>query len=106
MVIGRYKTQSRPAVTENDRRLSSMFNALSDLNRFRVFKLLARRQDLCVSDLARVLGVSVPAVSQQLRILEMNGLVYRERRGQMICYKVKKDDPVVKFVIKITSSIK
>ena len=83
-----------------------MFNALSDLNRFRVFKLLARRQDLCVSDLARVLGVSVPAVSQQLRILEMNGLVYRERRGQMICYKVKKDDPVVKFVIKITSSIK
>lgn len=83
-----------------------MFNALSDLNRFRVFKLLARRQNLCVSDLARVLDVSVPAVSQQLRILEMNGLVKRERRGQMICYKVKKDDPVVKFVIKITGSIK
>ena len=106
MVIEGYKTQFHPAVTENDRRLSSMFNALSDLNRFRVFKLLTRRQDLCVSDLARVLGVSVPAVSQQLRILEMNGLVERERRGQMICYKIKKDDPVVKFVIKITSSIK
>ena len=87
--------------TEKDKKLSGVFNALSDPNRFRVFKLIVRREDFCVSDLARSLGVSVPAVSQQLRILEINGLVVRERRGQMICYKVKEDDPTVKSLIRI-----
>jgi DNA-binding transcriptional ArsR family regulator len=87
---------------KNEQRVSTIFNALGDPNRWRIFKLLLTREEPCVSDIARRLGVSVPAVSQQLRILELNGLVTKERRGQMICYKVKKEDPIVKYILKLT----
>lgn len=80
---------------------ANIFNALGDPNRLRLFKLLLRRREYCVSELAEMLKVSVPAVSQQLRLLELSGLVRRERRGQMICYKVKTENPAVKLIVKI-----
>jgi len=81
--------------------LPLMFSALGDLGRFRVFALLTEHEDICVTDIANILGISVPAASQQLKILEMSGLVRRERSGQIICYHLKKDNPVVKLIIKI-----
>lgn len=88
-------------VDVEDEILPFMFNALADTGRFRIFKLLLTRDDLCVTDVARVLGISVPAASQQLRIMELSGLVKKERMGQMICYCVREDDPLVKSIIKI-----
>lgn len=82
---------------------ANIFNALGDFNRLRVFKLLLSRKEYCVSELAGILGVSVPAVSQQLRLLERSGLVTRERRGQMICYKVRSGNPAVKLIIDLIS---
>lgn len=76
-----------------------IFAALADSGRFRMFRLLTERNDLCVTDVANVLGVSVPAASQQLKLLEMTGLVKRQRVGQMICYEMKKRDPIVKSII-------
>lgn len=81
--------------------LPFMFNALADTGRFRIFKLLLGRDDLCVTDVANVLGISVPAASQQLRIMELSGLVKKERMGQMMCYCVRGNDPLVKSIIKI-----
>lgn len=88
-------------LSEKERRISAAFDALGDPNRFRLFRLLVARDNFCVSDLARELGLSVPAVSQQLKILELSGLVARERRGQMICYKVRKEAPIVKVVQRV-----
>lgn len=92
---------AREHITTNEEQLPFMFNALSDMGRYRIFKLLLRRHDLCVTDVANVLRVSVPAASQQLRIMELSGLVKRERMGQMTCYCVREDDPLVKSIIKI-----
>ncbi len=89
------------AITLEEKKLSLLFNALSDPNRRRILKLLLGRREPCVSELALNLNVSVPAVSQHLRILEMSGLVTRERRGQMVCYKVNKEDSLIKLILKM-----
>lgn len=88
-------------LTETKDRLALVFGALGDPTRLKIFRLLSEKKDLCVSDVAKVFGISVPAASYQLKILEMVGLVQREREGKMICYELKKDDPLVKNVLKV-----
>ena len=66
--------------------------------------LLSEYRDLCVTDLANVLRVSVPAVSQQLRIMEMGGLIRKDRQGQKICYRVNRVNPVIQMVDRLVRS--
>jgi len=82
-----------------NKKLSSVFNALSDPSRLQILKILLKREDVCVSDISKVLGVSVPAASRQLSILEQSGIIEKVRNGQMICFRVAKEDKVVKSVI-------
>jgi len=81
-----------------------MFAALSDKGRFGIFRLFLRQHDLCVTDVAAVLGISVPAASQQLKVMELSGLVTKERNGQRICYAVLRRDPAVRSLIRIIDS--
>lgn len=92
---------ARKDITTEEEQLPFIFNALSDMGRYRIFKLLLQRHDLCVTDVANVLDISVPAASQQLRIMELSGLVKKERMGQMMCYCIREEDPVVRSIIKI-----
>lgn len=85
----------------DDKALSETFDALSDPGRLQIFKVLLEREDVCVSDIASILAVSVPAASRQLTILERAGLIERVRRGQMICFQVQKQNNVVKSIIRI-----
>lgn len=87
-------------IFENDA-LPGFFDALSDKNRYGMFKLLLNQKEICVTEISMIFGVSVPAASQHLKILEQSGLVYRERMGQKICYKVKKEDPAVRLFVKM-----
>lgn len=81
--------------------LPNVFNALGDSGRYKVFILFMEREGLCVSDVANILGVSVPAASQQLRIMEKGGLVERVRDGQKICYCLKKKNQYVVQLMKM-----
>ncbi len=81
--------------------LVDVFGLLGDKNRFLIMKLLIEQGEMCVSDIANVLEVSVSAVSQHLRILEMSKMVVCERMGQMMCYKPKLDDPSIKKIINL-----
>ena len=80
-----------------------IFNVLGDPSRFRILELIAKKKDFCVSEIASALKISVPAASQQFRILEMAGLVERKRMGQRICYKVKRNDSIVRSILKLIS---
>ena len=67
----------------------AVFRALGDATRLGLVKLLSVQRDphaLCVSALARRLGVSQSAVSQHLRVLRGIGLVNRQRRGYRMHY--------------------
>ncbi len=85
---------------ENDR-LPIILGALGDPGKFRIFRLLMKHHDICVTDVAAVMEISVSAASQQLKILEMVGLVRKVRMGQMICYELRNDDPIVKSIVRL-----
>ena len=82
-------------------RLSFVFEALADATRLKIFQLLITHKGLCVTDLANVCELSIPAISYQLKIMEIVGLVEKERMGKMICYKVRERDSLVKKLVKI-----
>lgn len=86
---------------EQDDSLVNLFSILSDKGRFIILKLLLQKEELCVTDIARITGSSISGTSHQLRILEMGGLVEKERRGQTICYKIKKAEPLVRTLQRI-----
>jgi len=68
-----------------------ILKALADPSRLRLIRLLAQQgHALCVSALARQLGISQPAVSQHLRVLYHLGLVQRERRGYRVHYSLNR----------------
>lgn len=75
--------------------------ALGDKTRFKMFKILLSGQEMCVSEIADTLDVSVPAISQHFRIFELVGLVSKQRDGHRICYSLKNDDEFVQELIRI-----
>ena len=93
----------KKTVTQGAKRLPVIFNAVSDPSRCRAFRLLmvTDGEDVKVTDIAHILDMTTPAVSQQLKILEQSGLVIREKVGQTVYYKIKKTDPLVNSIVKI-----
>lgn len=77
------------------------FQALGDPCRFKIFKALMQYHDICVTDIANIFGITLSAASQQLRVLERLGLVQKMRMGQMVCYEINVENPIVKQLLKI-----
>jgi DNA-binding transcriptional ArsR family regulator len=65
--------------------LAETFKVLGDGTRVRILDALSR-SELCVCDLARLLGLSDSAVSHQLRVLRGMRLVRPRRDGKLIFY--------------------
>jgi ArsR family transcriptional regulator len=78
-----------------------IFNVLGDKNRFQIFYLLANYKDLCVSDLAYILNISIPAVSQHLKILELAGLILPQKQNKMMCYQINLNKKIIKDILKL-----
>jgi ArsR family transcriptional regulator, lead/cadmium/zinc/bismuth-responsive transcriptional repressor len=82
--------QRRMPAAAGFRHLAEIFSALGDPTRLRVLFALTR-QELCVCDLATLLGVTVSAVSHQLRLLRGLRLVKCRREGRLAYYSL--EDP-------------
>ncbi len=67
---------------------AELFNLASNSTRLKILFLLDRLQELCVCDLAEMLGVSVSAVSQHLAKLRAYGLTTTRRDAQTIYYRL------------------
>jgi len=65
--------------------LADTFKVLGDATRVRILDVLSR-QELCVGDIAEVLGLSESAISHQLRLLRTARLVRQRRAGQQMFY--------------------
>ena len=79
--------------------LADTFNALGDPTRVRILDALSHGE-LCVCDLAAVLGVSQSAVSHQLRLLRGLRLVRPRREGRIVFYSL--DDQHIISIFKQT----
>jgi DNA-binding transcriptional ArsR family regulator len=62
--------------------LTHTFAALSDPTRLAILSRLATQGDLTVQEIAAPFAMSLPAVSQHLKVLERAGLIARGRDGQ------------------------
>jgi DNA-binding transcriptional ArsR family regulator len=89
-------------IGDQDSRLAVVFNALSDSNRCKIFRMILKQDSptLCVSDFAQVLKVSVPAVSQHLKVLQMTGLVQKKRDGQKTVFYATKGNSLIDAIKK------
>jgi DNA-binding transcriptional ArsR family regulator len=68
-------------------RVAERFSALSDPTRIRLLHALSRAE-LCVCDLSKVAGRSMPATSQQLQLLRRIGLVKYRTEGKLAYYSL------------------
>lgn len=66
-------------------KMAETFKAVSDPTRVRIISTLSHHE-LCVCDIAAVLGMSQSAISHQLRLLRVMGLVRNRKEGRMVYY--------------------
>jgi ArsR family transcriptional regulator len=90
---------------EGATRVADLFGTLGDPSRARVLHLLAiTEQALCVCDIALVVGISVSALSHQLRFLRERGVVSREKVGRIAYYRLV-DDHVRRLVVDASTHV-
>ena len=84
--------QVQSALPDDDTlsRLTDLFKAFADGTRIRILYVLFEAE-VCVCDLARLLGMTQSAVSHQLRILKQARLIQSRRDGKTGCYSVADD---------------
>ncbi|MBE6948783.1 MAG: helix-turn-helix transcriptional regulator [Ruminococcaceae bacterium] len=82
----RSKMQSREAYMK----LASLFKMFGDGTRVQILHAL-EQNEMCVCDLAALLGVTKSAVSHQLKALRLSNLVKFRREGQIIFYSLADD---------------
>ncbi|HMJ81361.1 MAG TPA: metalloregulator ArsR/SmtB family transcription factor [Candidatus Dormibacteraeota bacterium] len=77
---------------DGSRSVAELFAALADPSRARILHLLAiSERELCVCDMALVLGMGVSALSHQLRALRERGAVSRRKAGRIAYYRLVDD---------------
>jgi ArsR family transcriptional regulator len=77
---------------DGSRAVADLFATLADPSRARIVHLLAVSElALCVCDMALVLGMSVSALSHQLRFLRERGAVSRTKVGRIAYYRLVDD---------------
>ncbi len=70
--------------------LASLYKLFGDATRMQMLHALAHKE-MCVCDLAVLLGVTKSAVSHQLKALRMSNLVKFRREGQIVYYSLADD---------------
>ena len=67
--------------------LADFFKVFADTTRLRILSVLFQ-SEMCVCDLAEVLGMTQSAISHQLRILQQMKLVKNRREGKTVFYSL------------------
>lgn len=76
--------------------LAELFKVFGDSTRIKILYALFE-SELCVNDIATLLGITQTAASHQLRVLKVNKLVKARKNGKMIFYSLS-DDHVYKII--------
>lgn len=71
------------------RSLSGFFGLLADPMRLRIVLALVTAEELCVCDVANVIGLSMSATSHHLRKLREAGIVTYRNDGKMAWYRTR-----------------
>ena len=67
--------------------LADLYKAFADATRLRILWALSR-EEMCVCDLAFLLGMTKSAISHQLKFLRLSNLVKFRKQGQIVYYSL------------------
>ena len=79
--------------------VANLFKAISDENRAKITYALCQEAELCVCDLANIIGSTVANASHHLRTLYKQGIVKYRKEGKLAFYSL--DDSHIKQLISI-----
>lgn len=79
----------------------NMFKVLADETRLKIAYALSREDELCVCDVANIIGSSIATASHHLRTMKKMGLAKFRKEGKLVFYSL--DDDHVKQLIQIAS---
>lgn len=84
--------------------LSSLLALAGNEVRLKIMFLIEEENELCPCDLADILEMSIPAISQHLRKMKDGGVIEARRSGQTIFYSLKTEhlkllQPFFKIII-------
>ena len=82
------------AMNAHDARAQRIFACLGDPSRYRVVAKL-KAGELCVTDLAREIGLSQSCTTRHLQALQREGLVVRSRSGKRVIFRLRTEEPFV-----------
>jgi DNA-binding transcriptional ArsR family regulator len=100
MLTAKEINKNRKIFNESDKTMAADFKVLSDVNRYRIFRLLTEQSKLSVSDIAEILNISLPLASQHIRILTHVNLIKKEKYGKMVFPKLEHENPFVQAMVK------
>ncbi|SDL32997.1 ArsR/SmtB family transcription factor [Lacicoccus qingdaonensis] len=79
--------------------VSQMLKSIANENRAKIIYALCQDEELCVCDIANILGVTVANASHHLRILYKEGMVTFRKEGKLAFYSL--EDQHIKQIMKI-----
>lgn len=79
--------------------VSKIFRAISDPTRLKISYALYKGEELCVCDVAEIVGATNATASHHLRLLRDLGLAKYRKEGKLVYYSL--DDDHVKQLIEI-----
>ncbi len=101
MISNQKAEKVRKYLEKKNIKLTLIFKTLSEVNRCKIFWMLATEDKMSVSSAAKVLNISLPLASQHLKILLQNGLLEKEKKGQEVYYQLNRENPFVAPLIKV-----
>jgi DNA-binding transcriptional ArsR family regulator len=96
MLTDKQINKIRKAFNGTDQR--AIFKILGDTNRYRIFEMLGKQPKISVSDIAKILKISVPLASQHLKILEQANMLEKEKKGQKVFYKLTSNNRIARSI--------
>lgn len=84
---------------QNPLEVAKIFKALSDDTRIKIAYALSLVDELCVCDVANIVGATTATTSHHLRLLKNLGLAKYRKEGKLVYYSL--DDDHVKQLIQV-----
>jgi DNA-binding transcriptional ArsR family regulator len=79
-----------------------MFKALADETRLKIVHALCVEHELCVCDVANIIGATIANASHHLRALKQMGLAKHRKEGKLVFYSL--DDPRAEQIVMLAIS--
>lgn len=84
--------------------VAQMLKAIADENRAKITYALCQDDELCVCDIANIIGVTVANASHHLRTLHKQGIVKFRKEGKLAFYSL--DDEHIRQIMMIALAYK